>query len=67
MKMEQKECSETLAIKLHMPENNPKENTRYSKHDESLKSRIGDCCLDCTYVVQYRFVRQAVVKYNNKN
>jgi hypothetical protein len=23
--MEQTECSETLAIKLHMPENNPKE------------------------------------------
>jgi hypothetical protein len=65
--MEQKECSETLAIKLHTPENNPKENTRYSKQGESLKSRIGDCCLDRTYVAQNRFVRQAVVKNDNKN
>jgi hypothetical protein len=26
--MEHKECSETLAIKLHTPDNNPKENIR---------------------------------------
>jgi hypothetical protein len=26
MKIEQTECSETLAVKLHIPENNPKEN-----------------------------------------
>jgi hypothetical protein len=32
--------SETLAIKLHKPENNPKENIRHSRHCESLKSRI---------------------------
>jgi hypothetical protein len=38
--MEHTECSETLAIKLHTPENNPKENIRNSKHGESLKSRI---------------------------
>jgi hypothetical protein len=37
--MEQTECSETLAIKLRTPENNPKENIRHSKHSESLKSR----------------------------
>jgi hypothetical protein len=39
MKMERTECSETLAFKLQTPGNNPKENIRRSKHDESLKSR----------------------------
>jgi hypothetical protein len=29
MKIEQTECYETLAIKLHMPENNPKENVQH--------------------------------------
>jgi hypothetical protein len=40
MKMEQTECSETLAFKLQTPGNNPNENIRQSKHGESLKSRI---------------------------
>jgi hypothetical protein len=39
MKMEQTECSETLATKLHTPENIPKENIRHSKHGESVISR----------------------------
>jgi hypothetical protein len=39
MKMEQTDCSKMLAIKLHAPENNPKEHRRHSKHSESLKSR----------------------------
>jgi hypothetical protein len=38
MKMKHTKCSETLAIKLHTPENNPKENIWHSKHRESLKS-----------------------------
>jgi hypothetical protein len=38
MKMEQTERSETLATKLHTPENIQKENIRHSKHGESLKS-----------------------------
>jgi hypothetical protein len=38
--MEQTECTETSAIKLHTPENNPKGYTRYTEHGESLKSRI---------------------------
>jgi hypothetical protein len=38
MKMEQTECSGTLATKLHTPENNPKENIRPSKQGESLKA-----------------------------
>jgi hypothetical protein len=40
MKMEQTQCSETLAFKLHTPGNNPEESTRRSKHGEILKSRI---------------------------
>jgi hypothetical protein len=40
MKMEQIECSETLAIKLHTPEYNPKENIRHYKHGERVKSRM---------------------------
>jgi hypothetical protein len=39
MKMERTECSETLAFKLQMPGNNPKENIQHSKHGKSLKSR----------------------------
>jgi hypothetical protein len=37
--MEQTECSETLAFKLHTPVNHPEESIRHSEQDESLKSR----------------------------
>jgi hypothetical protein len=40
LKMEQTECSEMLAFKLHMPENHAEESEQHSEHDESLKSRI---------------------------
>jgi hypothetical protein len=40
LKMEQTECSETLAFKLQAPGNNPEGSLRHSKHGESLKSRI---------------------------
>jgi hypothetical protein len=40
MKIEQTQCSETLAIKHLTPENNPKGDTRHSEHSKSLKSRI---------------------------
>jgi len=33
------ECSETLAHKIQMPGNHPKERIQYSEHDKSLKSR----------------------------
>jgi hypothetical protein len=36
MKMEQRECSETLETIIHTPKNIPKENIRFSKHDETL-------------------------------
>jgi hypothetical protein len=39
-KMEQIECSETSAIINQTPGNHPKEDILYSKHDESLKSRM---------------------------
>jgi hypothetical protein len=39
MKMEQTECSETLAYKIQTPGNYPEENIQHSKHSESLKSR----------------------------
>jgi hypothetical protein len=40
MKMEQTECSETLAYKIQMPGNYPEEGIQHSEHAESLKSRI---------------------------
>jgi hypothetical protein len=39
MKMEQTDCSETLAFKLQTPANHPAESIRRSEHGESLKSR----------------------------
>jgi hypothetical protein len=39
MKMGQTECSETLALKLQAPVNNPEESIHHSEHGESLKSR----------------------------
>jgi hypothetical protein len=39
MKMEQTECSETLAYKIQTPGNYPEESTQHSEHIESLKSR----------------------------
>ena len=39
VKMEQIECSETSAYINQTPGNYPKENTLYSEHGESLKSR----------------------------
>jgi len=40
MKMEQTECSETLAYKIQMLRNYPKDSIQHSEHRESLKSRI---------------------------
>jgi hypothetical protein len=40
MKMQQAQCSETLALKLQALGNNPKESIGHSKHGKSLKSRI---------------------------
>ena len=40
MKMEQTECSETLAYKIQTLENYPEESIQHSEHGESLKSRI---------------------------
>jgi hypothetical protein len=39
MKMEQTECSETLAYKIHTPGNYPKDSIQHSEHGGSLKSR----------------------------
>ena len=40
MKMEQTECSETLAYKIQTPENYPEGSIKHSEHGESLKSRM---------------------------
>ena len=40
MKMEQTECSETLACKIQTPANYSEERIQYSEHGEYLKSRI---------------------------
>jgi len=39
MKMEQTECSETLAYKIQTPGNYLEENIQHTEHGESLKSR----------------------------
>jgi len=39
MRMEQTECSETLAYKIQMPRNYPEESVQHSEHVESFKSR----------------------------
>jgi rhodanese-related sulfurtransferase len=39
MKMEQTECSETLAYKIQTPGNYPEESIQHSEHGKSLKSR----------------------------
>ena len=39
MKMEQTECSETLAHKIQTPGNYPEERVQHSEHGKSLKSR----------------------------
>jgi hypothetical protein len=43
VKMEQKDCSETLAYKLQTPGNYPKESIQHLEHSESLKSRVYTC------------------------
>jgi 6-phosphogluconate dehydrogenase len=40
MKMEQTECSETLAYKIQTPGNYPEESIQHSEHGESLKSSL---------------------------
>jgi len=40
MKMEQTECSKTLAYKLQTPGNYPEESIQHTEHGKSLKSRI---------------------------
>ena len=42
MKMEEAECSETSAYKIHTPGNYPEESIQHSEHGESLKSRKSD-------------------------
>ena len=41
MKMEERECSETLAYKIHMPGNYPEETIQQSEHGESCCTRCG--------------------------
>jgi hypothetical protein len=40
IKMEQTECSETLAYKIRTPGNYPEVSIKHSEHGESSKSRI---------------------------
>jgi hypothetical protein len=42
MKMEQTECSKTLAYRIQRPGNYPEENIQHSEQGDSLKSRIFD-------------------------
>ena len=51
MKMEQTECSETLAYKIHTPGKYPDESIQHSEQGECFKSRI----LDIFVVVSFFF------------
>jgi len=55
MKMEQTECSETSAYKIHTPGNYPEENIQHAEHDESLESRSSNMfrCKHHRYVAHY--------------
>ena len=44
MKMEETECSETSAYKLHTPGNYPKESVQHTERGESLKSGTRSLC-----------------------
>jgi hypothetical protein len=55
-KMEQTECSETLAYKIQTPGNNPEESIQHSRHGESLESKT-----DWMFVQQ--FTRKAKRKF----
>jgi hypothetical protein len=48
MKMEQTQCSETLAYKIHMLGNHRKERIEHSEKVQSLKSRLLRLHLNCT-------------------
>jgi hypothetical protein len=50
MKMEQTECSETLAYKIQTPGNYPEESIQHSEHGESFKSRVYFLQLDRTFI-----------------
>jgi hypothetical protein len=40
MKMEQIECSETSAYKMHTPGTHPEENIQHTEHGEKKKKKI---------------------------
>jgi hypothetical protein len=55
MKLEQKECSETSAYKIHTPGNYQEESIQHSEHGESLKTIsskfidiLGRCSQKCS-------------------
>jgi hypothetical protein len=50
MKMEQTECSETLAYELQTPGNQPEESIQHSKHGENLKSKINFMLVSHVYL-----------------
>jgi phage protein D len=48
MKMEQTQCSKTLTIKHHMPENNPKGYTRKTNQFMMYTAHVPICSEICT-------------------
>ena len=71
MKMEQTECSETLAYKIQTPGNYPEESIQHSEHGESLKSRIHTACSRTSYkivlltnLIKYLYNNKSEIKVN---
>jgi hypothetical protein len=50
MKMEQTECSETLAHKIQMPGNYPEESIQHSENGKSLNSRVAQVLLQGFFI-----------------
>ena len=55
MKMEQTECSETLAYKIQTAGNYPEENIQHTERGQSLKSRSIPTCRLFAYCLRYNF------------
>jgi len=66
MKMEQTECSETLAYKIQTPKNYPEESIQHSEHGENSKSRIFHTCLihsHCARTCEFTYKIYLLLQY----
>ena len=53
MKVEQRECSETLELKIQTPGNYPEETIQHAEHGESLKSKAFPVIVNSVKVLSF--------------